>query len=204
MIEKKIELPGDVSFKGLSLAETIERRRSERHFSGESLPLIELSRLLYYAMGVTERRHGLRAAPSAGALYPIEMYPIVNGVEGLERGIYHYLVEDHSLELVKEGDFRAELSRYALGQRMTEQANVALVLTAVSERIAWRYGDRASRYTALEAGHISQNIYLTATSLGLGACAIGAFTDKGFNRLLGIDGDKESTLYITIVGKIRD
>jgi len=198
----KIELPREVEFGGLSVDRAIDSRRSERDFKDIPLSLLELSRLLHYAYGITEKRERLRAAPSAGALYPIEIYPVANNVEGLAQGIYRYFVADHSLALVREGDFRHQMMRHALGEEMMEQASVVLVLSAVFERSAWRYRERAYRYILLEAGHISQNIYLVATALGLGTCAVGAFDDQGYNKIMGLDGKKESVIYLMPVGKI--
>jgi SagB-type dehydrogenase family enzyme len=198
----KIELPREVGFGGLSVDRAIDSRRSEREFKDMPLSLLELSRLLHYAYGITEKRGQLRAAPSAGALYPIEIYPVVNNVEGLAQGIYRYFVADHSLALVREGDFRHQMMRHALGEEMMERASVVLVLSAVFERSAWRYRERAYRYVLLEAGHISQNIYLVATALGLGTCAVGAFDDQGYNKIMGVDGKKESVIYLMPVGRI--
>ena len=198
----KIELPREVEFGGLSVDRAIDSRRSEREFKDMPLSLLELSRLLHYAYGITEKREQLRAAPSAGALYPIEIYPVANNVEGLAQGIYRYFVADHSLALVREGDFRHQMRRHALGEEMMERASVVLVLSAVFERSAWRYRERAYRYILLEAGHISQNIYLVATALGLGTCAVGAFDDHGYNKIMGVDGKKESVIYLMPVGKI--
>jgi SagB-type dehydrogenase family enzyme len=166
------------------------------------MSLVELSHLLYYSSGITDKRHGLRAAPSAGATYPIEVYAIANNVEGLVKGTYHYLISSHELELLREGDFGNEMSRAALQESMFVQANVILALSAVFQRIQQRYRERAQRYICFEAGHIAQNTYLIATSLGLGACAIGAFYDDQFNRLLGLDSRNESVLYVIAVGKI--
>ena len=166
------------------------------------MALAELAHLLYYSSGVTDKRHGFRAAPSAGATYPIEVYAIVNNIEGLVKGTYHYIISSHELELIREGDFGSEMSRAALQERMLRQANVIVALSAVFQRTQQRYRERAQRYICFEAGHIAQNTYLIATSLGLGACAIGAFYDNEFNRLLGLDGKSESVLYIIAVGKI--
>ena len=198
----KINLPKGHSSIGLSVEEAIERRRSERDYFPEAMSLSELSHLLRYAVGITEQGYKLRAIPSAGALYPIEVYPVVNRVTGLASGIYHYVVDDHSLHLIKEGDFRQELTEYALGQEMMGKANVVLVLTAVFERSQWKYRERASHYMLLEAGHIGQNVYLVATSMGLGVCAVGAYSDHEYNRLIGVDGRKESVIYLLSVGKI--
>ncbi len=204
MVETKIKLPKPVSFPSLSLEEAIRRRRSERDYTGQAISLSELSYLLLYTVGITEERYGLRAAPSAGALYPIEIYPVVNRVTGLAGGIYHYQAEAHSLELIKEGDFRHELMRYALSQELMRDASIVLALTVILERAEWKYGERAYRYALLEAGHIGQNIYLVATSLGLGACAVGAYSDSDYNRLIGVDGERESVVYLLAVGKLRE
>jgi len=164
--------------------------------------LAELSHILHYSSGVTDKRTGFRAAPSAGATYPIEVYPVTNNVEGLTRGIYRYLAASHELELVREGDFRHEMALAALGQRMLIEANVVLVLSAIFQRTQRRYQERAQRYILLEAGHIAQNACLVATSMGLGACAVGAFYDTDFNHVVGVDGREESVLYLVAVGKI--
>lgn len=198
-----IQLPHGLVHGELSVEEAIATRRSERDFSRQPMSLDELSHVLHYSSGITERRYRLRAAPSAGATYPIEIYPVVNNVEGLARGIYHYVILSHELEKLREGDFRQEMAQASLRQSMVSEANVALVLSAVFQRTRRRYRERAQRYIVLETGHIAQNIYLVATSLGLGSCAIGAFHDEDFNLLLGLDGKEESVIYIMVVGKIR-
>ena len=199
---KRVHLNPELTHKGLTVEKAIANRRSQRDFTGEKMSLAELSHLLYYSSGVTDKRDGLRAAPSAGATYPIEVYAIVNNVEGLAKGIYHYLISSHELELLREGDFRNEMSQAALQERMFKQANVIVALSAVFQRTQQRYRERAQRYICFEAGHIAQNTYLVATSLGLGACAIGAFYDDEFNRLLGLNGKDESVLYLLALGKI--
>ena len=199
---KRIRLTQELAYNGLTVEKAIANRRSQRDFTGQTMSLAELSHLLYYSSGITDKREGLRAAPSAGATYPIEVYTVANNVEGLAKGIYHYLIESHELELLREGDFRNEMSQAALQERMFKQANAIVVLSAVFQRTQRRYRERAQRYICFEAGHIAQNTYLAATSLGLGACAIGAFYDDEFNRLLGLDGKNESVLYLLAVGKI--
>jgi SagB-type dehydrogenase family enzyme len=199
---KRIHLTEELAYNGLTVEKAIANRRSQRDFRGETISLAELSHLLYYSSGVTDKRQGLRAAPSAGATYPIEVYAMVNNVEGLTKGIYHYLIASHELELVREGDFRNEMSRAALGERMFKQANIIFALSAIFQRTQLRYRERAQRYILFEAGHIAQNTYLLATSMKLGACAIGAFHDDEFNRLLGLDGKNESVLYLIALGKI--
>ncbi len=198
-----IPLPGPEPMGKMTLEEALQRRRSVRDYSGDPLSLEELSLLLHLADGITLWRYGIgfRTAPSAGALYPIEIYIAVNRVEGLRPGIYHYNVRGHYLELLKEGDFRQEMVYACLGQEMPGTAAVTFILTAVFQRTRWKYRERAYRYILLEGGHIGQNIYLGATAMGLGACAIGAFLDDPVNSLIGVDGREEAVIYILTVGK---
>ena len=197
---ERFALPDPRGYRGLSLEEAVEARRSVRDYAAEPLSLEDLSRLLHAAQGVTESRLGFRAAPSAGALYPIELYPIVHDVAGLEPGIYHYAVQEHELEQVEAGDFRGATTRAGLGQSFLGQAGACLVLSAVFQRTRWRYRERTYRYVMLEAGHVAQNVYLAAASMGLGACAVGAFLDDALNELLGLDGAEEAALYVVSVG----
>ena len=201
---EKISLPPVTGFHRLSVEEAIETRRSVRDFSGQPMSMDELSYLLHAAGGITGERWGLklRAAPSAGALYPVEIYPVVHNVSDLEQGVYHYAVQDHSLKTLQKGDFRWSMIRHGVGQEMLGAANAVFLLTAIFQRTRWKYRERSYRYVLLEAGHIGQNIYLAATSMGLGACAVGAFFDEGVNRLLEIDGKEEAAVYIMVVGKV--
>jgi len=194
--------PRSPGSQGLSLEETIETRRSVRDYSGKSLAPEELSRLLHAAQGITEPRWGFRAAPSAGALYPIELYVTVHDVAGLEPGLYHYAVREHGLELLQLGDLRAAVMRAGLWQDFLGEANACFVLSAIFQRTRWRYRERTYRYILLEAGHVGQNLYLAATGMGLGACAVGAFLDDELNDLLGLDGQEETALYIISVGTV--
>ena len=201
--DQMINLPKP-DYQGMTLEEAIKNRRSVRSYSSKTLTLSQLSQLLFAAQGVTGSRygHGLRAAPSAGALYPIEIYLVVNNVEGLERGIYHYIVQKHGLATVKQGDFRKAIADAGLGQAMLGEANVTFVLSSVFERTRKKYGERSLRYDYMEAGHISQNIALQAVSLGLGAVSVGAFFDERVNKLIGLDGRKESAIYLQAVGAL--
>lgn len=201
---EEIPLPPPGDSRGLYTEDAIQQRRSVRDYSGQPMTLEEVSRLLYHTGGITEERwgHGLRSAPSAGALYPIEVYPVVHRVEGLEPGLYHYAVHNHSLELLQAGDLRGEIVRHGLMQEFLGEANLVLVFTAIFQRLRWKYQERTYRYALLEAGHLGQNAYLAATSMGMGACAVGAFLDDDLNALLGVDGEDEAAVYMLSVGKV--
>jgi SagB-type dehydrogenase family enzyme len=178
----------------------IARRRSVRSYASIPLSQSQLSRLLYATAGITEERAGFRAAPSAGALYPIETYMLVHDVEDLAQGLYHYAPQDHALVLLDAGDKRLQATSLGLMQGFLGDAGVVVVLTAMFQRLRWRYRRRSYRYALLEAGHIGQNIYLGATAMGLGVCAVAAFMDDGLNALLGVDGEREAALYMLAVG----
>jgi SagB-type dehydrogenase family enzyme len=198
-----IKLPKP-EYRGMTLEETIKKRRSVRNYSGKPLTLLQLSQLLFSAQGITGSMYDqpLRTAPSAGALYPFEVYVVVNNVTGVSQGIYHYAVLSHSLELIKAGNFRKEITSAGLKQEMLGDSDVTFVLSAIFDRVRHKYGERGFRYTYIEAGHISQNIYLQATSLGLGSVSIGAFIDKEINRLIGVDGQKEAVIYLHAAGAL--
>ena len=186
-----------------TLWETLRKRRSVRHYAEAPLTKTELSQLLWAAQGVTAHAHRclFRTAPSAGALYPVETYLVVNNVTGMERGIYHYDVREHRLELIREGKVRDEAARAARDQEMLASAGVVFLWTAIFARSAWKYGERAYRYVYLDAGHIAQNVALAAVALGLGTCQIAAFYDNEVNALVGVDGVEESTVYMSSVGR---
>ena len=199
----KVKLPSPSIEGGPSIWTVISKRRSVRNFLPEQLSIGDLSQLLWACQGVTRRGRGyeLRAAPSAGALYPVETYLIANAVAGVERGVYHYLVLGHELEQLRKGDFRTQACRAALDQEMAYRAPVVFVWTGVFGRSKWKYGQRAYRYVYLDAGHIAQNLALAAVALGLGSCQIGALYDDEVNALIGVDGVEESVLYMSVVGR---
>lgn len=201
---EKITLAPAPRRDGMSLEDAIARRRSVRDYADGALTLEELTRLLYYSVGINDTRWGvgLRAAPSAGAQYPIETYVVAHAISGLPSGLYHYNVRDHLLEHVRGGDFRQAIMDSGLGQEFLAKANVVLALTAIFQRTRWRYQERTYRYVLLEAGHIAQNVYLMGTALGLGVCAVGAFWDDAVNRLLEVDGKEEAAIYLLAVGRV--
>ena len=199
----KVQLSPPQLTGGVPVWDVIRGRRSVRTFQDTPLKEAELSQLLWAAQGITRaiRDFGLRTAPSAGALYPVETYLVVHSVEGIEPGVYHYAVETHELDQLKVGDFRTAVARAALDQKIAYRANVVFVWTVVFERSKWKYKQRAYRYVYLDAGHIAQNVALGAVALGLGSCQIAALYDDEANALLGVDGVDESVIYMTVVGR---
>ena len=194
---EEVMLP-EPKLKGdMSVEEAIAKRRSIRHYKDKPLTLEQLSQLLWAAQGITDEKRKFRAAPSAGATYPFEIYVVVGNVKGLKPGIYHYNPFKHSLTLIKEGDYRKQLQAAALNQQWVGKAAVNIVLVAFYERTTRYYGERGYRYVYMEAGHIGQNIYLQATALGLGTVAVGAFHDEEVAEILGTGGDP---VYIFPVG----
>lgn len=202
----RIMLPPPDDRPGTTLEEAIQQRRSVRTYSGDPLGLAELSRLLLFTGGINAERFGvkLRAAPSAGALYPIETYLAVHRVTDLRPGVYHYSVADHALALLRDADVRSDVVRQGLMQDFLGACNVVVYFTVILQRLRWRYQERSYRYALLEAGHLAQNLYLAATSLGMGVCAVGAFLDDEVNAMLGVDGENEAAVYMLSVGKTRD
>ena len=198
-----IDLPAPGTTGGAPLWEILSRRRSVRDYTEESLSVGELSQLLWASQGVTGQigPYRLRTAPSAGARYPCETYVVVNRAEGVENGVYRYLVEKHALECLREGDFSREIAEAALGQEMTATAPVAFVWTAIFERTVSRYGQRGYRYVYLDAGHIAAHVSLAAVAMGLATCQIAALFDDAVNAVVGCDGVEESVLYMTVVGR---
>jgi len=191
----KIKLP-KASTKGkVSLEEAIASRRSERHFKNNDLTLNQIAQLLWAAQGITKSEGGLklRAAPSAGALYPAEIY-LLN-----KDGVFHYLTDSHELETVSGDDLRQDLSSAAWGQESITQAPQVFVIAAQPSRTTAKYGERGKRYVYIEAGHIAENLHLQAAALGLGSVPIGAFDDSEITQILSLT-DGEEPLYIIPVG----
>ena len=181
------------------MEEALSQRRSIRAYSGETLTIEDVSQLLWAAQGITSAGGG-RTAPSAGALYPLELYLVVGDVEGIDKGVYKYILEEHELEKVKDGDIRAELADAALGQACVRDAAIDIVFTAVYERTTGKYRERGIRYVQMEAGHAAQNIYLQAVALDLGTVVIGAFVDGEVKEIMKMQ-EQETPLYIMPVGR---
>lgn len=199
----RVALPEPSLDRGPPVGRTIADRRSTRDYSPEPISPRELADVLFLTTGVSAERWGnaRRTAPSSGALYPIETYVVVHNVDGIERGVYHYALREHELEQVRAGDYRRDTVDQAIGQEFLGECAAVLFLTQIVQRMRPKYHDRSYRYGLLEAGHIGENGYLAAISLGLGACGVGAFMDDEINAMLGVDGVGEAAVYMLAVGR---
>lgn len=195
-----VQLPAPAGDSDISIEKALRERRSIRDYRSESLTLSEISQLLWAAQGITASGF-YRAAPSAGALYPIEIYVIAGVVEGLAEGIYRYSPKKHLLNLERDGDCRRDLCKAALMQDCIRYAPCSIVIAAVYERTTGKYGDRGIRYVHMEVGHVAENISLQAVSLNIGTVIIGAFSDDQVKRAIGLPGG-ERPLCIMPLGRI--
>lgn len=184
-----------------SVESALGERRSVREYTGEALTRAELGQLLWAAQGITEAE-GLRAAPSAGALYPLEVYVAVGAVDDLACGVYRYEPARHRLALVVAEDRRAGLAAAALGQECVRDGAAVIALAATYRRTTAKYGERGVRYVYMEVGHAAQNVLLQAVALGLGTVVVGAFDDRDVKRVLSM-GPKEEPLCLLPVGRAR-
>ncbi len=188
------KLPPPFSTGTMSVEEAIRARRSIRSFADQPLTDEALSQLLFSAQGITEPRRGLRAVPSAGATYPLDLYLLTAD------GVFRYIPADHTLESVSTADRRKELAAACLGQSFVARAGAVFAIAAVPARTSRRYGGRAMMYIHMEAGHAAQNLHLQAVALKLGSVPVGAFDDAAVARILGLDGVNTIPLYIVPVG----
>ncbi len=185
----------------LSVESALQARRSVREYRNEPLTLGNVSQLLWAAQGITSP-DGRRTAPSAGALYPLEVYLVAGNVTNLPAGTYRYQPRGHALVRIATGDLRPRLASAALNQHWAREAPVVLVIAAAYPRTMGKYGGRGVRYADLEAGHAAQSVCLQAVSLDLGAGLIGAFDDDRVKKLLDMPAE-EQPLYLLPVGKPR-
>jgi len=210
MKQTTIELPNPRLKGNVSLEETILRRRAIRRYSKKPLLLSQLSQILWSAQGITGTR-GFRAAPSAGATYPLEIYVVIGeqcivageakqDFQEVQAGIYHYEPNAHSLSLHTSGDLRPYLARAALDEEFITKAPVDIVICALYHRTSYRYGKRGERYVHMEVGHVGENIHLQAVALGLSTVEVGAFNDEAVTKVLGVN-QQFKPLYIMPVGK---
>ena len=203
-----IAIAGDISLpkpshKGtVSVEEALKARRTHRSFTSRSLSLEQFSQILWGAYGVTAREYGsfLKTAPSAGALYPLDIYGVVGkgGVETLASGVYHYNSEDHTASLVKEGDLREKVAKQSLHQMWMAEAPVILVITGEYGRSSIKYGPRGVTYTHIEAGCVGQNIFLQAEAMGLKAGIVGAFNNRDVIKVMGLLSSHDPLLIMPV------
>ncbi|MHA1699119.1 MAG: SagB/ThcOx family dehydrogenase [Promethearchaeota archaeon] len=204
----RIKLPRKHEFRTVDFMKILQSRRSRRKFTRIPMTIQEISTVLKFTSGpisdefqpsIFNRRH----VPSAGGLYPYETYVAINNVEDVQEGLYHYNVLEHSLDLLKKGDFRERLSAAALNQGMVASAAAVLLWAAIASRSEWKYLQRCYRYIFLDLGHLGQNFYLVSEALNLGCCTIGAFYDDELNDIVGIDGLDETVCYMGVVGHVK-
>lgn len=190
------ELPSPSLKSDSSLEQLLAQRRSIRDYSDTALSIAEVGQLLWAAQGITNTQ-GYRTAPSAGALYPLELYLVTARVTGLARGVYHYQPRHHRLEKTSD-DVLDELSRSALSQSCVKQAAAVIILAAVYQRTTKKYGKRGRRYVHMEVGHAAQNIFLQSGALNLATVTVGAFDDVAVARALHIPDDVQPLLLMPI------
>ncbi|MEA5389366.1 SagB/ThcOx family dehydrogenase [Haloarculaceae archaeon H-GB11] len=198
-----VPLPNPSTDGNLSVAAAIEARRSRRSFGEDPLTRAELGQLLWSMQGITQRPTGHRAAPSAGALFPLELYVVVGdpGVEGLPSGVYRYRPSNHELRRGSTGNVQPALQRASVDQEHVGAGAIDVVVCAVDERTTGKYERRGERrYVPMEAGHTGQNLYLQAESLGLSTVAVGAFADDRVRDLVVAPADQRP-LYVFPVGR---
>jgi SagB-type dehydrogenase family enzyme len=199
---ESIPLP-EVTISGKQfLQQLLQQRRSVRHFQDVSISLSDIGQLLWAAQGITNPR-GFRTAPSAGALYPLELYVVAGQVKNLSSGIYHYDPNNHRLIKVASGDRRKKLAQAAYWQASVSDAATVVVFAAVYERTTFKYGERGVRYVHIEIGHAAQNLSLQAESLGLGTVVIGAFNDDDVKAVLQLPDDVQPLILMPVSKKTR-
>lgn len=197
--------PDSIKMPPYELRKAIEQRTSIREYDSKALSVAELSYLLWCTQGVKEvipSAATFRTVPSAGARHALETYLLINNVEGLEQGLYRFLAMQHTLLFIASGTKIAKaFTEACLGQKFIAEGAVSFFWSAVVARMKWRYGERGYRYILLDAGHVCQNLYLSAESLDCGVCAIAAYNDDDINNLLGLDGSSEMVVYVASLGK---
>lgn len=180
-------------------------------FSATPMTVAQLGSMLGFSYGVThskkiagsDEEHSFRATPSAGGLYPLEIYPVVFNVEGLEPGIYHYGVMDHCLEVVRKGWFRPQFLAATSSPEIAEHAAVVYIATAVLQRNLFKYQHRGYRFIMNDVGALLQSLYITGTALGLGTCALGGFFDDEMGKIVGANNVDEVTVICFLAGPMK-
>lgn len=205
-----IALPHDFSKLGIDsdFLNIINSRSSHRVYTEEKMSLAELSYLLWCSQGIKEIRGKsyatLRTVPCGGARHEFECYMAIQNVEGLEDGLYHYLPMKHEIEKLGVCEnMREFISGSLCGQSWAAKANIVFYYSAVFYRAEWRYGIYAHVPMMMDAGHITENVYLAATSIHRGGCAIAAVDGKCADQAFGLDGEEETVFYAMPIGTVR-
>jgi len=197
--------PETIQVPPRDLRTAIEERHSVRAYAKEPLTLPELAFLLWCTQGVkkvTGTYATFRTVPSAGARHALETYLLINDVEGLEPGLYRYLALSHRLQqLDTDPTLHIRIAKACLGQQFIMRCGVVFLWVAVPYRMTWRYSERGYRELHKDAGHVCQNLYLAASAVGCGVCAIAAYDDDDMHEILGIDGVDQFLIYLATVGK---
>lgn len=200
-----LPMPEEIPAITIDFMAAVELRTSVRDYQHMPVSLLELSFLLWCTQGVKQvlgDKATLRTVPSAGARHAFETYLLINNVEGLAPGLYRFLALEHKLAQVNmESSIAEEITKACLGQKFVGTSAVTFIWAADAARMTWRYGERGYRYLHLDAGHVCQNLYLSAQVIGCGVCAIAAFDDELMNQVLGIDGKDNFVVYVGTVGK---
>jgi SagB-type dehydrogenase family enzyme len=203
--KKTIQLthPDKINIKQIEIREILEKRRSVRNYSEKPLSLDDLSWLLWCTQGVqktTSQPRTFRTVPSAGGRHPFETYLAIRKVEDLEPGLYRYLALEHELLLIeKDREILEKVTEYSWNQQFIKKSAVVFIWVFVPHRTVWRFNQRGYR-NMIEAGHICQNLYLSAEAIDCGACAIICFGDEKLNNLVGVDGEQQMVIYLATVG----
>jgi SagB-type dehydrogenase family enzyme len=199
--QSSVTIPPLASAGKVSVEEAIARRRSVRHLGQKPLSLGALSQILWAAQGLTDSEAGFRAAPSAGALYPLELYVVArkDGVEGLPEGVDHYESRGHLLTLIRGGDFTHDLEAATWDQGIVMEAAATIVMIGAFSRTAAKYGRRGTQHVFQESGHAAQNVFLQAAALGIGTVVMEAFSEGAVRRVVGIRLDGRP-LYVQPIG----
>jgi SagB-type dehydrogenase family enzyme len=201
--------PEDISLGTMPLRDVIARRKSRRKYSDKPLSLEDLSFLLWATQGVREKRQGssgewtFRTVPSGGSLHTFETYLFINRVDSVEPGLYRYLPLEHKLLPMPNAVSPEQVTEACMGQSFAGSGAVTFIWTTIPYRMEWRYTVVAHKVIAIDAGHLCQNLYLAAESIGCGTCAIGAYTQNKMDALLGVDGEDELTIYVAPVGRVE-
>jgi len=199
--EMNKKLPRPLYKGNTSVEEALTQRRSIREYQDDMLYRVELSQILWSAVGITGQPER-RTIPSAGALNPLELCVVIGHVESIWPGVYRYHPHENTLTEIRPDDQRRALHRAALDQDMILQAAVVLVISAIYERTTEKYGDRGVQYVHMEVGAAAQNVYLQCVSLGLGTVYVGAFQDDAVQQALGLPED-EHPLCLLPVGRLQ-